>query len=178
MNALNEDLEELKISLDAADRKIEILESRNKKLKQDLESANFKFRNLQTQMTEIDEWIGYVIKGFGPCVWVGGQFERPLPREPFKKGTLNDLITNLNKIFKKTDSPEAALLKVEDGTAYIKIFQDEKLTQRMGTFGAANYLNSIVYTILSAATIKCVDIDFEEGNHAYPIKVCVELSYL
>jgi hypothetical protein len=132
MNAFNADLQELKISLNDAHNTIETLKSRNNNLKQDLENANFKYRNLQIQMRETDEWIGYVIKGVGPCVWVGGQFERPLPCEPVKKGTLNDLISKLNKKFKKTDSPEATLLKVEDGTAYIKIFQDEKLTQRMG----------------------------------------------
>lgn len=177
-NQLNAELQELKISLNDANKKIETLKSRNKNLKQDLENVNFKYRNLQMQWTETDEWIGYIIKGFGPCVWVGGQFERPLPHEPVKNGTPNNLITKLNMIFKKTDSPEATLLKVENGTAYIKIFQDEKLTQEMGTFGAKNYLNSIVYTILSVAAIKCVDIDFKEGNHAYPVKVCLELGYL
>jgi DNA repair exonuclease SbcCD ATPase subunit len=69
MKALNAELEELKISLNDADKKIETLQSRNKNLKQDLENAKFKFRNLETQMTEINACGHSNFTSLRPYLW-------------------------------------------------------------------------------------------------------------
>ena len=177
VNELKVDLQELEIRLKDANKKIEFLESRNNNLKIELEKATFEYKNLQIQKTETDEWIGYMIKGIGPCVWAGGHLKRPIPQEIVKNASPKDLVTKLNKIFKSSNSPEATLLKVEGETAYIKIYEDEKLTQRMGTFGAASYINSIIYTLYSVEAIKCIDFDFEEGDHAFPGTFCPGQDY-
>jgi spore germination protein GerM len=157
----------------AAIKTIEEWKTENKVLGQKLEEVKLKNENLKIRINEINEWAEYVVKGIGPCVWVGGIFERPEPNEIVKNGSPRELINKLNEIFKTSKAPEAKLLKIEDGTAYIKISDDEKLTQGMGTSGAANYLNSINYTLWSIKGIKCVDIDFEEGDHAFPTKDCI-----
>lgn len=172
VDKLKADHQKFETSLKSANTKIEALQSRNNNLKRELEKAKFKYENLKIQNTEIDEWIISLVKELGPCVWVVGQFEKPVPHEIVKNGKANDLINKLNTIFNSTDSPEAALLKIENETAYIKIKDEEKLTQEMGTSGAASYINSIVYTLFSIKSINCIDIDFEEGDHAFPGTYC------
>jgi hypothetical protein len=168
------ELQESEKNLKAANEKIEELTAQYIILSQTLQEVKFENENLKIRINEINEWAGYVVKGIGPCVWVGGMFERPEPHEIVKNGSPNELINKLNEIFRTTQSPVAELLKIEDGTAYIQISDDQKLTQGMGTSGAANYLNSITYTLWSLEDIKCVDIDFEAGDHALPTKECIE----
>jgi hypothetical protein len=161
----------------AANNEIEEWKTQSKVLARKLEEAKLINKNLKIRLKETNEWAGYVVKGIGPCVWVGGIFERPEPHEIVRNGTPSELIYKLNVIFKTTKSPEAKLLKIENGTAYIKISDDEKLTQGMGTSGAANYLNSITYTLWSIKGVKCVDIDFKEGDHAFPTKDCIGTEF-
>lgn len=178
INELKFNLKEAEGRLNKAYTEIELLNTQNQDLRKKYEQVVHDYENLQLKRTEINEWIEHMIKGYGPCVWAIGQFERPIPHEFVKKGTPVILIAKLNNIFRKLNSPEATLLKVEDGIAYVKIIEDEKLTQGMGTSGAANYINSIVYTLFSIADIKCVDLDFEEGDHAFPGRDCIgESSY-
>jgi hypothetical protein len=177
MEELKSNLQKLEIRLNDAHAKIETLESNNNSLKQDLENANFESENLQIQNKETNEWIEDTIKNLGPCVWSGGRFERPMPHEIVKNGTPKDLIVKLNRIFKRAHSPEATLVKVEDKTAFVKIREDLKLTQEMGTTGAANYINSIVYTLFSVKGIQCVTLDFKAGDHAVPGTFCPGQDY-
>jgi hypothetical protein len=174
---LKADLQEFETSLRDANNKIEGLIFLNNNLKIKLEKATSEYTNLHIQKTETDEWVGYMIKGVGPCVWASGHLKRPIPREMVKNASAKDLITKLNKIFKSSNSPEATLLRVKSETAYIKIYEEEKLTQRMGSFGATSYLNSIIYTLYSVESIKCVDFDFKEGDHAFPGTFCPGQDY-
>jgi hypothetical protein len=141
-------------------------------LEQTLEKNLLALENLKLKSNELNEWADGVVKELGPCVWFGGPFERPLPQVLVQDGTPEDLIEKLNRRFKQTNSPQATLMKVENGTAYIRIGDEERLTQRMGTTGAANYINSILYTLVSVDTIQCVDLDFKAGDHAFPGKFC------
>ena len=68
-------------------------------------------------------------------------------------------------------------MKVEGETVYIKIFKDDILTQRMGTSGAESYINSILYTLFSVEAVKCIDLDFKEGDHASPGTYCPGQDY-
>ena len=172
INELTNDLVKLETSLTAADKKIGKLESLNDHLKQQIEEAGSKYNNLYIQKKETDEWIGAIVKRIGPCVWAMGPFEKPLPEEIIPKATPKDLIAKLNIRFQNTNSPEATLVDVNDHFAFIKIFEDEKLTQQMGTFGASAYINSIVYTLYSIDEINCVNLDFKEGDHAFPGTYC------
>lgn len=165
INELKDDLVKLERSLSAADKKID-------NLKQQIEKAGSKYNNLYIQKKETDEWIGAIVKCIGPCVWAIGSFEKPMPEEIIPKATPKDLIAKLNKLFQSTNSPEATLVKVKNHIAFIKIVQDKKLTQEMGTFGASAYVNSIVYTMYSVDEINCVNLDFEEGDHAFPGTYC------
>lgn len=177
INELKNDLVKLETSLKAADMKIENLKSLNDNLKQQIEKAGYKVNNLYIQKKETDEWIGAIVKRIGPCVWAMGPFEKPMPAQMIPKATPNDLVTKLNKLFQSTNSPEATLVDVKDHIAFIKIVEDKKLTQQMGTFGASAYINSIVYTLYSIDEINCVNLDFEEGDHAFPGTYCPGMEH-
>ena len=79
VNELKADLQELKISLKDANKRVEVLTSRNNNLRIKLKKATFEYKNLQIQKTETDEWIGYMIKGIGSSVWASGHLKRPMP---------------------------------------------------------------------------------------------------
>ena len=166
-------LQEFENRLETAEKKIEEWKAIGKALGEKVEEVNSENENLKIQANETDEWIGYVIKAIGPCVWAGGPFEKPEPREIVKNGAPAVLLTKLNQIFVKTEFPKVALSKIENETAYLKVSDDAKLTRGMGTSGAANYLNSITYTFWSIKHIQCVDIDFEAGDHAFPTRNCI-----
>ncbi len=170
---LETELQESENSRRVANKKIEELKSQYKVLSQTLQDTKAESENLKIRINEFNEWVGHVVKEIGPCVWVGGIFERPEPLEIVKNGSPIELINKLNEIFKTTKSPVAKLLKIEDGTVYIKISDDNKLIQRMGTSGAANYFNSITYTLWSIKDTKCVDIAFETVDHAFQTKNCI-----
>lgn len=172
IDGLKSDLVKLETSLAAADKKIGKLKSSNDHLKQQIEKAGSKYNNLYIQKKETDEWIGAIVKRIGPCIWAMGPFEKPLPEKILSKATPKELITGLNIRFQKTNSPEATLVDVKDHIAFVKIIEDEKLTQQMGTFGASAYINSIVYTLYSVDEINCVDLDFKAGDHAFPGTYC------
>ena len=174
---LKSDLHELGTELQIAKREIDGLKSRIIGLKGKLDKANLNYKNLQMITAETDEWIGYLIKAIGPCVWESGRSKRPIPSEIVRDATPMDLLTKLNQTFMRSKSPEATLLKVVNETAYIKIDEDEKLTQRMGSFGAASYINSIVFTLYSIEEIKCVDLEFKPGDHAVPRRYCPGQDY-
>lgn len=171
--------EPLKIALQSANQnlvdcnqRLASLRSDYADLEQTLEKNLLALQNLRLKSNELNEWVDDVVKGLGPCVWFGGPFERPLPLVVVQNGTPADLIAKLNQRFQQTNCPQATLLKIENGTAYIKIVEAEQLTQRMGTTGAANYINSILYTLVSVDTIQCVDLNFKAGDHAFPGKFC------
>ena len=172
INELRNDLVKLETSLMAADKKIEKLKSLRDSLIQQIEKADAKYRNLYIQKNDTDEWIGAIVKRIGPCVWAIGLFEKPMPEEIVPAATPKELMAKLNKRFQSTNSPEAALVDVRDHIAFIKIVQGRKLAQEMGTFGASVYINSIVYTLYSIDDINCVNLNFEEGDHAFPGTYC------
>jgi len=58
-----------------------------------LEEANLKNDNLKIRINETNEWAEYVVKGIGPCVWVGGIFERPEPHEIVRSESPRELIS-------------------------------------------------------------------------------------
>ena len=65
------------------------------------------------------------------------------------------------------------ILKKVDGTKVYLTFDDSnKLTQRMGTSGASSYLQEVFFTVFSVEGIECVDLDFAEGDHAFPGEYC------
>ncbi|MDQ3109219.1 MAG: hypothetical protein M3R17_04945 [Bacteroidota bacterium] len=59
-------------------------------------------------------------------------------------------------------------IKVERDTIYVKIKESTFLTQRMGTYGANEYLCTTTFTLTELKGVKNVNFDFEEGDHAVP----------
>ena len=53
-------------------------------------------------------------------------------------------------------------------TVYVKINDASYLTQRMRTTGAQAYLAELTYSMTEVPTVKYVNFDFQEGDHASP----------
>ena len=132
--------------------------------------ANADNRELLNQ-EEID-WASHLVKSFGPSLWSISQYDNPLPLKHFKTATPAFLIKQLNIRAKKTELPEIVLVIIKDKTAFLKVIDDNHLTQGMGTSGAAAFLKSVAYTLTSINEIKCVEFEFSAGDHAYPTELC------
>lgn len=55
---------------------------------------------------------------------------------------------------------------------YIGVDDDERLSRRMGSFGARSHINAVTYTITSVKDIDCISLEIEEGDHAVPGEYC------
>jgi hypothetical protein len=73
-----------------------------------------------------------------------------------------------NRLNPRPGSPGIALVRVKDGTAYLRVVDGEQLTQRMGSTGAACYLAEATFTLTSLEEIDRVHVGFLEGDHANP----------
>lgn len=60
------------------------------------------------------------------------------------------------------------LISTSHDTAFVKIADGEKFTNRIGSTGAYNYLATVVYNLTEMKNIKYVNFDFKEGDHAVP----------
>jgi hypothetical protein len=60
------------------------------------------------------------------------------------------------------------LVKTSNDTIYLKIKNSFPLTQSIGTTGAMLYIAGVTYNLTELKTIKYVNLDFEEGDHAVP----------
>lgn len=78
----------------------------------------------------------------------------------------------LNTSFQKADNPLLIYKRAEEGVVYLGVENAIKLTSMMGSFGAHSYMQSVIFSLTSLEGIKCVDFDFEEGDHAAPGKFC------
>jgi len=58
--------------------------------------------------------------------------------------------------------------KVSHDTIYVSIPDSYYLTERIGTFGANEYMASTTYSLTELKGIKYVHYDFEEGEHLSP----------
>jgi hypothetical protein len=124
--------------------------------------------NLKVREAQFSQWCRQVADGFGPGVWFIGPDERPLPRKSMPDATPALLVGELNRLFEGSNLPRVLLIDVRDDTAFVRIDEDEQLTQQMGSAGATSYLQAVTYTLTSIAGIDHVDFDFDEGDHAAP----------
>ena len=78
---------------------------------------------------------------------------------------IDTLIKGLNYKF-----PQIQLrkIKLSNDTLYVRIDDAEFLTQRMGTSGPIFYKANVFFNLTSLPKIKYVNLDFDEGDHAYP----------
>ena len=107
---------------------------------------------------------------------INQKYENLLISEPKLKSRLNQLISIRQTIneynAEKNHFPKVILSKIDNRIVYIKVNDEELLTQRMGTYGASEYMKEVQNTITAVEGIDCVYFDIEEGDHAFPGKYC------
>lgn len=172
MQRFASELHASRLELEKSKNKNKRLIKRNQEISEKAQNLKLKYENLKIMNAELEEWSAQLVKSYGPSIWFFSKYDRPLPRERLVRATPQKLIERLNVLFKESMSPEVILIEIRENTAYVKISDDEQLTQRMGTSGAASYVASVVYTLTSIDSIHCVDFDFKEGDHASPEKFC------
>jgi hypothetical protein len=64
--------------------------------------------------------------------------------------------------------PKLKLIGIEGQVINVEVINDEYLTQRMGTTGAAEFLATATLTLTEYDNTKFVDFIFEAGDHAFP----------
>jgi len=58
--------------------------------------------------------------------------------------------------------------KKTNDTLYLKIDSSFIFTQRWGTYGANAFLATTIFSLTENKEIRCVYLDFEEGDHSGP----------
>jgi hypothetical protein len=96
------------------------------------------------------------------------------------KNDINKLIYAINgtdknpEIFRTPEGkeplgqPKLKLIGIKGQVIDIEVINDEYLTQRMGSMGAAEYLATATFTLTEYDNIKFVNFIFEPGDHAFP----------
>ena len=64
--------------------------------------------------------------------------------------------------------PKLKLISIEGEVISVEVINDEYLTQRMGSTGAAEFLTTATFTLTEYDNIKFINFIFEEGDHAVP----------
>lgn len=165
------DLEQLRNTQNS----LQILQTENQQLKnayQQLQNDHFAlqaaYENLKLQKHDLAHWAQQLAEKFGPSIWYFGKNERPLPNRVMPDATPQQLVHELNILFKTSSLPQVTLAKIDAHTAYVRVTDDFQLTQNMGTTGATSYIQVVTYTLTSLPAIKSVEFDFKEGDHALP----------
>ncbi len=151
------------------------LRAQNDQLEEQIARVQSKAEDLQSQIdnttiknNELAQWSRQVAERFGPSVWFVGPDEKPLPYQSIANASPQLLLHRLNELFKQSHQPRAILQKIEGDTAFIRIAEEQRLTQEMGSTGATAYLQAVTYTLTSIPSIQYVAFDFEAGDHAMP----------
>ena len=69
---------------------------------------------------------------------------------------------------KRNQKPKIEYLNILSDTIQIRIFNDEYLTEQMGTTRAYCYLGETVFTLTENELIKYVKVEMDSGSHAIP----------
>jgi hypothetical protein len=94
-------------------------------------------------------------------------------KEYLEKGKLLDTNSKstaalLNVLNNRPEICKIEYIDLKHDTLYIKIVNDEALTEQMGTTGAYCYLGETVFTLTENDSIQWIYIDMIEGSHARP----------
>lgn len=124
---------------------------------------------LRRQKEKLDQELENV----GPVRWEIGEGERLSVAETFSEGegTPAALVAALNAhrdANPQLPNPVIELKEVRGNTAYVRLLHGERLTQQMGSAGAAQYLAEATFTLTSLPGVDSVNFEFEEGDHAAP----------
>lgn len=124
---------------------------------------------LRRQKQKLDQELENV----GPVRWEVGEEERLSVAETFPEGegTPAALVAALNKhrdAHPQLPNPVMEFEEIRGNTAYVRLLHGERLTQQMGSAGAAQYLAEATFTLTSLPGVESVNFEFEEGDHAAP----------
>lgn len=78
------------------------------------------------------------------------------------------LVARFNARFPTDAYPGLRFTKMEDGVPHVSIIDAAKLTQRMGSLGASDYLATATFTLTSRDDVARVHFSFPVGDHATP----------
>ena len=126
------------------------------------------YDSLKAKNENLSRWSKKLAQRFGPSLWYFGTDEKPLPVKSYHQTDPKALLSELNRMFATSKLPQVELIKIEDNVAFVRISEESKLTQGMGTTGATGYIQSVTYTLTSLPDIDYVDFDFHIGDHAMP----------
>lgn len=126
----------------------------------------------QGQLQQVEAWAGALVQGYGPGIWAGADYLRPLYVGRPGQATVEGVIDELNARHRKHNNPLLVLKQVEGGTVIIGVTDERKLTTQMGSSGAMEYVQSAAYSLTSLNDVDCVKFEFEEGDHAAPGRFC------
>lgn len=171
--------EKLKAEMDTLSVEVELLKEENARLEKENKEMNAKLssersdsENTQVLNDERFAWESELVRRIGPSIWRVSEFDFPLPEKRLENLTPEALVEHLNKDSRSQDLPEIALVVIREKTAFVKVVDDDHLTQSMGTSGAMGYIRAVAYTLASIKKIDCVEFEFSPGDHAFPAKIC------
>ncbi len=187
------DLTQAKIELQGARKRIQAIESALKeaneklgsaksehlklsndivKLKTDVNTLMIENKTLKEKYEELHTWSKQLVAGYGPGIWYIHETTRPIFVKSMKSSDVKGIVQELNGRFERDHLPKIILKKISDKKAYVGVSDQDLLTQRMGSHGAASYIDSVTYSITSMKDIHCVWFDFVAGDHAVPGEYC------
>lgn len=156
--SLEEELGELRTKLQETERQREVLLTEN--------------RRLTDRHAELAQWADRTVSRFGPGIWYVHDLIYPFFVKPMKKGGVPEIIEELNRRFRKNKLPEVIYLGQEGATVMVGVSDDDLLTRKLGSFGAASYMHAVMFSLTSLEEVACVTYKFEEGDHAVPGTRC------
>ena len=75
------------------------------------------------------------------------------------------VVNGINSIY---PSVKLSWVKTSNDTVYARIDSASSFTERMGSFGAAEYIATVVVNLTTLDSIHYVNLDFTPGSHAAP----------
>ncbi len=168
----NSELEKAKATIDRLHAENAKIRQDILKLKGDCKASKLENERLSIRIKELNQWSKKLADGYGTGIWITDESTYPIFVKSMKSANVNDIINELNQLYEKNSFPKIVFKKIDGRKAYVLIEDSEHLTQRMGTSGASSYLKEVSYSICSVKNIDCVNIEFEEGDHAFPGDYC------
>ena len=165
-------LEHAKAEIAALQKENEEINLKLKQMHEALYQSELEKELITNKRDDLKAWANQLKEGYGTGIWQAEETPYPVFIKSMASASLNEIIEELNKIYLENDLPEVILKKVDGTKVYLTFDDSNKLTQRMGTSGASSYLQEIFFTVFSVDGIECVDLEFAEGDHAFPGEYC------
>ncbi len=129
---------------------------------------------LNREVSVLEEQVDQLVDGYGPGIWYFRPSGVPNFHHSLDDESLEGTARELNQLLANDDLPTIQVKYQNDQIVQVEVSHDLQLTQGMGSSGAQEYLQVVLYTLTSLPGIDCVDFQFMEGDHARPGIVCRE----